>query len=233
MRKIPEMWWKDSKLLTDIFTLNAKKKNENEFQRNISGQVEKVQDNDHNQIHGNSLLRLSLRIMNVENEQLVPPSGSVFPKWNFGDRECSFLVPTISMVALRWKVKIIFILINNCHSFVILFKVHHCRHFWERLSLSAVVFCSCRNLIAELNFSSILTTLVKGTFTDRNFHCFSFLQKLMSTKFFRNGHLQNFLSAKISPFNNTHREKLWVSGQKWLLGCFWPFSSLREKCPNT
>lgn len=187
MRKIPEMRWKDSKLLTDIFTLNAKKKNENEFQRNISGQVEKVQDNDHNQIHGNSLLRLSLRIMNVENEKLVPPSGSVFPKWNFGDRECPFLVPTISMVALRWKVKIIFALINNCHSFVILFKVHHCRHFWERLSLSAVVFCSCSNLIAQLNLSIILTTLV----SERNFHgqklsLFQFSAKVNVHKIFRN-----------------------------------------------
>ena len=45
--------------------------------------MEKVQDNDHNQIHGNSLLRLSLHIMNVENETIGSAIGLCISKMKF------------------------------------------------------------------------------------------------------------------------------------------------------
>ena len=66
-----------------------------------------------NQIHENSLLWPSLHITNVENEQFRPSTDYIFPKRYFGNRECPCLVPTISMVALRWKEKMIFVLISN------------------------------------------------------------------------------------------------------------------------
>lgn len=42
------------------------------------------------------------------------------------------------------------------HGLAILSKVHPCRHFWQRRSLSAVMFCLCFNLVDKLIFSIIL-----------------------------------------------------------------------------
>ena len=76
---------------------------------------------------------------------------------------------------------------KQCHGFVILSKVHHRRYFWQWSSLSTVVFYLCCNFIAQLNFSIVLTTLVEGTFTDRNFHCLR-----VSKSFYKSQCPQNF-----------------------------------------